>query len=86
MVNGTSKLNYVSIAAADINPKDQEVYFTADFLESEGNEVGADFSFTNGFVGTLEGGNGPSDSFFVSAPYKGAVSASDDWTAGWVLR
>lgn len=86
LVNGTSKLNYVSMAAADINAVDQEVYFTANFLESDGNEAGASFSFTDSFVGTLEGGEGPTDSFFVSAPYKGAVPADDDWTEGWTLR
>ena len=83
LVNSTSKLNYISIAAEEINAVDQEVYFTENFLGSEGNETGAEFSFSNEYVGTLEGGNGPSDSFFVSAPYKGAVPADDDWTAGW---
>lgn len=86
LVNGTSKLNYVSIAAAEISSIDQDVYLTENFLEGAGNEVGASLTFTDGFIGTSEGGDGPVDSFFENAPYRGAVSADNDWTEGWTVR
>lgn len=53
------------------------------------NTINYDFSqvFSNGFVGTLTGGEDVAriDNFFASAAYRGAVSADDDWTAGWTL-
>ncbi|MDR1337299.1 MAG: hypothetical protein LBK22_10775 [Tannerella sp.] len=51
-----------------------------------GNAVNQKIEFKNGFVGTVEGGADLSatDPFFTKATYKGAVSESDDWTAGWV--
>ena len=43
--------------------------------------------FTNGYVGTIEGGKNLSDdSFFTQAAYQGAVPASNDWTQGWTLK
>jgi len=54
----------------------------------EGNGINQTFAFTNGYVGTVDGGKdlSSSDSFFTKATYKGAVQASDDWTAGWTRR
>lgn len=86
LVNGTSKIEFVSIASADVNAKDQEKYFTANFLESEGNEVSATISLSDTYIGTVDGGKTLSDSFFEKAAYKGAVSASNDWTKGWTRR
>lgn len=42
-------------------------------------------SLTSKYVGTITGGKDMStvDSFFSAAAYKGAVQASNDWTAGW---
>ncbi len=52
------------------------------------NTINYDFSgtFSNVFVGTIDGGaDMPSvNSFFTAAAYRGAVSADNDWTAGWV--
>ena len=52
-----------------------------------GNAINQTFSFTNGYVGTVAGGNDLStDSFFTKATYKGAVPADNDWTAGWTRK
>lgn len=56
------------------------------FANDSKNAV-TDASFLNGYVGTYTGSEStdPSTlgSWFNSANYIGAVSASDDWTAGW---
>ncbi|MDR0748481.1 MAG: hypothetical protein LBF62_02780 [Tannerellaceae bacterium] len=55
--------------------------------EKEGNAVNQTIAFTNGYIGTVEGGKDLSaDSFFAKAAYKGAVAAGDDWTAGWTKQ
>lgn len=52
-----------------------------------GNAINQTITFTNSYVGTVDGGKDlSSDSFFTKATYKGAVQASDDWTAGWARR
>lgn len=52
-----------------------------------GNAINQTISFTNGYVGVIEGGKDLSaDSFFTKAEYKGAVPADNDWTAGWTLK
>ncbi|MDR0698966.1 MAG: hypothetical protein LBG28_07090 [Tannerella sp.] len=52
-----------------------------------GNAVNQDISFTGGYIGTVAGGKDlSSDSFFTKAEYKGAVTADNDWTAGWTLK
>lgn len=49
-----------------------------------GNAIGQTIKFTNGYVGTVEGGKDLSaDPFFAKANYKGAVPADNDWTKGW---
>lgn len=45
-------------------------YLSADFV-NDGNLVDQTFSFTGRYVGTVDG--------------RGAVSADNDWTAGWTL-
>ena len=56
------------------------------FMNDPKNAV-TDASFLNGYIGTYNGSEStdPSTlgSWFNSANYIGAVSASDDWTAGW---
>ena len=42
-------------------------------------------ALTGRYVGTVAGGEVPSDSFFETANYKGAVPSDNDWTAGWTL-
>jgi hypothetical protein len=55
--------------------------------EKEGNGVNQTIVFSDGYVGTVEGGKDLSaDSFFAKAPYKGAVPVDNDWTAGWVRK
>jgi len=52
-----------------------------------GNAINQKISFTNGYVGVIEGGKDlSSDSFFIKATYKGAVPADNDWTAGWTKK
>ena len=52
------------------------------------NVINYDFSstFSNDFIGTLGNGMDVStvDNFFDNVTYRGAVSASDNWTNGWV--
>ena len=56
------------------------------FAAAAGNLTDQTFSFTNDYVGTVDGGKDLSaDSFFTQTDYKGAVSASNDWTDGWTL-
>ena len=43
--------------------------YTNDMFLSSGNQTGQSFTFTNKYVGTFDG--------------KGALDASDLWTAGW---
>ncbi|MDR1201232.1 MAG: hypothetical protein LBL58_06330 [Tannerellaceae bacterium] len=53
----------------------------------EGNAINQAIHFSGGYIGTLEGGKDLSaDSFFTKAPYKGAVPADNDWTAGWTKK
>ena len=52
-----------------------------------GNAENQTINFTNTYVGTVaEGKDLSSDSFFTKATYKGAVEASNDWTAGWTKK
>jgi hypothetical protein len=57
-------------------------------LETQtGNAINQSISFINGYIGTIDGGKDLSaDPFFTRATYKGAVPATDDWTAGWTKR
>ncbi|MDR0349007.1 MAG: hypothetical protein LBH90_05885 [Tannerella sp.] len=58
-------------------------------LESkDGNAVNQHLVFRDGFTGVIDGGADLSavDDFFTKAPYKGAVSESDNWTSGWIKQ
>ena len=85
LVDGTSVLNYVSIAG-DIHAKGDGGYSSALFTAAANNNaINQNITFTNTIVGTLSGGADLSatDNFFTKATYRGAVSADNDWTKGW---
>ncbi len=84
LADGTSVLEYVALGGV-LNSN--ENIFTNDmFAAAAGNLTDQTFSFTNDYVGTVDGGKDLSaDSFFTQTDYKGAVSASNDWTDGWIL-
>lgn len=82
--NGTSKLEYVAIDG-EVSSK-QGIYTNADFVQATGNLDNQTFTWSNNYVGTLDGGKDLSaDSFFTSTDYKGAVKSGEDWTEGWTL-
>lgn len=82
--NGTSKLEYVAIDG-EVSSK-QGIYTNADFVQTTGNLDNQTFTWSNNYVGTLDGGKDLSaDSFFTSTDYKGAVKSGEDWTEGWTL-
>ncbi len=82
--NGTSKLEYVAIAG-ELSSK-QGIYTNADFIQATGNLDNQTFTWSNNYVGTLDGGKDLSaDSFFTKTDYKGAVKSGEDWTSGWTL-
>lgn len=82
--NGTSKLEYVAIDG-EVSSK-QGIYTNADFIQATGNLDNQTFTWSNKYVGTLDGGKDLSaDSFFTSTDYKGAVKSGEDWTEGWTL-
>lgn len=82
--DGTSKLEYVAISG-ELSSK-QGIYTNADFAQAAGNLTNQEFSWTDKYVGTLDGGKDLSaDSFFTKTDYKGAVKSGDDWTSGWTL-
>lgn len=57
-------------------------------LETQnGNDINQTINLAYGYIGTIAGGKDLSaDPFFTQAAYKGAVSATDDWTAGWTRK
>lgn len=81
--DGKSKLQNVAMSSELAS--ENGIYTNADFAATEGNSTDYANSLTGHYIGTLEGGATPSDAFFTTADYKGAVSADDDWTAGWTL-
>lgn len=82
--NGTSKLEYVAIAG-ELSSK-QGIYTNAGFAQATGNLDNQTFTWSNNYVGTLDGGKDLSaDSFFTKTDYKGAVKSGEDWTSGWTL-
>lgn len=85
--DGKSVLEYVAISGK-VKSENEGVFSNNDFLaEGKNNLSDQTFSFTNNFVGTLDGGKDASalDSFFKKAEYRGAVSESENWTSGWTL-
>ena len=65
---------------------EESIYTNDDFVAAAGNSTDYVNGLTDKFYGTLEGGATPSDSFFMQADYKGAISTDNDWMAGWTNR
>ena len=80
---GVSKIDYVTMSS-ELNSK-EGIYTNALFLEGGHNSTGYVNALTNRYVGTIDGGKTPADSFFTAADWKGAVPAASDWTSGWTL-
>ena len=84
LADGTSVLEYVALGG--VLNSNENIYTNDMFAAAAGNLTDQTFSFTNDYVGTVNGGKDLSaDSFFTQTDYKGAVSASNDWTDGWTL-
>lgn len=84
LANGTSVLEYVALGG--VLNSNENIYTNDMFAAAAGNLTDQTFSFTNDYVGIVDGGKDLSaDSFFTQTDYKGAVSASNDWTDGWTL-
>lgn len=87
--DGKSKLQYIACTGT-FNSK--EGVYTNDLFTAANNhnEINATaFAFTDGFVGTVDGGINAStlDSFFKDAAYKGAVKSGDSWIGGnWIRK
>ena len=80
---GTSKLTHIAMSSELVSEKG--IYTNSDFEAATDNSTDYTPALTNHYVGTVAGGEAPSDSFFTAANYKGAVPADNDWTAGWTL-
>ncbi|MGL5681487.1 MAG: hypothetical protein ACRDDZ_00345 [Marinifilaceae bacterium] len=84
LVNGTSVLEYLFLSSSIAC---KENIYSVDMFTNDANNnaINQEITFKNGYVGTIAGGKDMSkvDSYFVNAPYKGAVSADNDWTKGW---
>lgn len=79
--NSTSKIEYVAISGT-LTSK-ENIYTNDLFAAATGNLTSQTFSWTNLYVGTIEGGKDLSaDSFFTNAQYKGAVKSGDSWITG----
>lgn len=84
LADGTSVLEYVALGG--VLNSNENIYTNDMFAAAAGNLTDQTFSFTNDYVGTVNGGKDLSaDSFFTQTDYKGAVPASNDWTDGWTL-
>lgn len=83
LLSGTSKLQHIAMSS-DLN-SENGIYTAEMFAAATGNSTDYVNALANDYVGTLSGGVTPNDPFFTRADYKGAVSASDDWTSGWTL-
>ncbi len=84
LVDGTSILlgNYTDTGLT--NSYDATAYSNTDFV-SAGNTSDYVSTLTNNYVGTISQAAPSLDSsFFEAVSYAGAVSADNDWTAGWV--
>ncbi len=81
--NGTSILRNIAMSSALAS--ENGIYTPEMFAAAAGNSTDYANTLTDGYVGTVGGGAAPDDAFFSDADYKGAVSAGDDWTAGWTL-
>lgn len=79
--NGTSKIDYVSISS-ELTSK-EGIYTNKEFIANEHNTANAKDTFTKLYIGTKAGAATVNDSFFEKVTFSGAVSADNDWTAGW---
>ena len=72
-MNNPSSLKNIGITSASVLVKqvegDENNPYTNDMFLNSGNQTGQSFTFTDKYVGTFDG--------------KGALDASDLWTAGW---
>ena len=83
LLSGTSKLQHIAMSS-DLD-SENGIYTAEMFAAATGNSTDYVNALANDYVGTLTGGVTPDDPFFTRVDYKGAVSASDDWTSGWTL-
>ena len=83
LLSGTSKLQHIAMSS-DLN-SENGIYTAEMFAAATGNSTDYVNALANDYVGTISGGVTPDDPFFMRVDYKGAVSASDDWTSGWTL-
>lgn len=83
LLSGTSKLQHIAMSS-DLN-SENGIYTAEMFAAATGNSTDYVNALANDYVGTLSGGVTPDDPFFTRVDYKGAVSASDNWTSGWTL-
>ena len=83
LLSGTSKLQHIAMSS-DLN-SENGIYTAEMFAAATGNSTDYVNALANDYVGTISGGVTPDDPFFTRVDYKGAVSASDDWTSGWTL-
>lgn len=82
-INGNSIVEYICL---DKDFSYEEIT-DLDLASKEGNAINQSITFTNGYIGIVDGGKDlSSDSFFAKADYKGAVPADNDWTAGWTKK
>lgn len=82
-INGNSIVEYVCL---DKDFSYEEIT-DLDLASKEGNAINQSITFTNGYIGIVDGGKDlSSDNFFTKADYKGAVPADNDWTAGWTKK
>lgn len=83
LLSGTSKLQHIAMSS-DLD-SENGIYTAEMFAAATGNSTDYVNALANDYVGTLSGGVTPDDPFFTRVDYKGAVSASNDWTSGWTL-
>lgn len=82
-----SVLEYL-VCSGSFDNEEENATYTEDLFLAANNELNAtDINFTDGFIGTLDGGIDPTTlgSFFSTATYKGAVETGADWINGnWI--
>ena len=83
LLSGKSKLQHIAMSS-DLD-SENGIYTAEMFAAATGNSTDYVNALANDYVGTISGGVTPDDPFFMRVDYKGAVSASDDWTSGWTL-
>jgi len=85
LVDGKSELDYMYLTSG---VKVTEGIYSQDiFIANENNGIEKTFTFTDNYVGVVDGGKNMSetDSFFDETTYKGAVKSDNNWTKGWTL-